>query len=159
MSKAKTALTFSSIFTKIVIGVAAIALIACITILTVKCAKKNEKKEYYECTRYDWSYVSGSTPTTLDRLQDYEYYRLYLNSDNTFTIKYIAKSDETERSEGGTYVKKGNTYTLKYSSLPTQDIVSEPYEIVYHMEDGKLVREDRALAPNGTNYTIVQVFE
>ena len=154
MSKVKNAVTFSAIFTKVIIGIAAAALVACIVLLSVKCAKQN-KAEYYECEKYEWQYVNGTTPQVLDRLADYEYYRIYLNKDNTFTIKYIAKSDDVEREEKGTYTKKGSTYTLKYDSMPTQDLSDT---IEYHLENGKLVREDRAVAPSGINYTIVQVF-
>lgn len=154
MSKVKNAITFSAIFTKVIIGIAAAALVACIVILCVKCAKQ-KKADYYECEQYEWHYINGTTPQVINRLDDYEMYRLYLNDDNTFTIKYIAKSDDVEREEGGTYTKKGDTYTLKYSSMPTQEL-SDTVE--YHLEDGKLIRSDRALSPSGTNYTIIQVF-
>ena len=113
MSKTKTAVTFASVFTKVIIGIAAVALIACIIILTTKCAKTS-KKDYYECTKYEWHYVNGTNPGVINQLEQYEYYRLYLNSDKTFTIKYVLAGDTTERSEVGTYVKEGTTYTLKY---------------------------------------------
>ena len=155
MSKTKTAITFTSIFTKIVIGIAAVALVACIVVLSVKCANNKAKKDYYECESYQWMYVNGTTPMTINRLEDYEYYRLYLNSDDTFTIKYVVKEDDTERSEGGTYVKSGSTYTLTYRSTPTQELSTV---VKYTLEDGKLVREDLAKSPSGIQYTIVQVF-
>ena len=154
MSKAKATVTFSSIFTKIIIGVAALALVACIVILSVKCAK-NKEKDYYECTRYQWHYVSGNTPDYVDLLEQYEYYRLYLNKDNTFTIKYMAKSDSVERSEGGTYVKSGAKYVLTYSSTPTQDLSNV---VTYEIEDGNLTRSEQALAATGIYYTVIQVF-
>ena len=154
MSKTKSAITFSVVFTKVVIGIAALALVACITILCVKCAKKN-KAEYYECEKYEWHYVNGSTPMIHDCMDGYEYYRLYLNDDKTFTIKFLSKSDDVAREEGGTYTKKGSTYTLTYNSMPTQDLASS-FEL--HIEDGKLVREDRALSASGINYTVIQVF-
>lgn len=155
MANKEKAITFTAVFTKIIIAIAAIALVTCITIVIVKHAGKKAKKDYYECEKYEWLYMSGTNPNTLNRLEDYEYYRLYLNSDDTFTVKFMAKSDEVERSEGGTYVKDGSKYTLTYSKTPSQDLSST---VVYNLEDGKLVREDRAIAPNGTNYTIVQVF-
>ena len=155
MSKTKTAITFTSVFTKIVIGIAAVALVVCIVLLSTKCAKNRAKKDYYECESYQWMYVNGTTPMTINRLEDYEYYRLYLNSDDTFTIKYVLKEDDTERSEGGTYVKSGSTYTLTYRSTPTQELSNV---VKYTLEDGKLIREDLAKSPNGIQYTMVQVF-
>ena len=155
MSKTKTTITFTSVFTKIVIGIAAVALVVCIVLLSTKCAKNRTKKDYYECESYQWMYVNGTTPMTINRLEDYEYYRLYLNSDDTFTIKYVLKEDDTERSEGGTYVKSGSTYTLTYRSTPTQELSTV---VKYTLEDGKLIREDLAKSPNGIQYTIVQVF-
>ena len=120
------------------------------------CLENNKaKKDYYECESYQWMYVNGTTPMTINRLEDYEYYRLYLNSDDTFTIKYVVKEDDTERSEGGTYVKSGSTYTLTYRSTPTQELSTV---VKYTLEDGKLVREDLAKSPSGIQYTIVQVF-
>lgn len=154
MSKVKSAITFSSVFTKIIIGIAALALVACIVILITKCPK-NAKKEYYDCQQYEWHYVNGTTPSVINQLEAYDYYRLYLKDDKTFEIKYMVKNDDKERSEGGTYVKSGNTYTLTYSGTPTQDLATT---ITFTVEDGKLIRSDRALAPTGVNYTIVQVF-
>ena len=155
MSKAKHAITFSSIFTKIIIGIAACALVACIVILIVKCPK-NSKNDYYECERFEWHYVNGTTPGYINLLENYEYYRLYLNKDNTFTVKYKAKSDNVERSEGGTFEKNGDKYVLTYSSVPTQDLSQT---VTYNLEDGALVRSELAKSASGINYTVVQYFK
>ena len=155
MSKTKTAITFTSVFTKIIFAIVALALIACLVFFISKCAK-NSKKDYYECTKYEITYEVGTNPKPEDRLASFDYYRLYLNNDNSFTIKYRMKEDDTERIETGTYVKSGSEYTLTYNGTPVQEYASVVH---YKLVNGKLTRNEHTETTTGVHCDIVQEFE
>lgn len=154
MSKTKTAITFTSVFTKIIFAIVGLAIIVTLVFLITKCAN-NSKKDYYECTKYEITYEVGTNPQPEDRLSSFDYYRLYLNSDKTFTIKYCMKEDDTERIETGTYEKNGNEYTLTYNGTPIQEYLSVVH---YKLENGKLTRNEQGKTTTSVNCKIVQEF-
>ena len=154
MSKTKSTVTFTSVFTKIIIAIAVVALITVLVVVIVKNSKKG-KLEYYDCLKYEITYAVGTNPQPDNRLDFYEYYRLYLNDDKTFTIKYVLKEDDTEQIESGTYVKNNDEYTLTYNGVPVQD-----YSQVIHLtiKNGNLVRNEHTHTNTNIDCDIVQEF-
>lgn len=154
MSKTKTTITFTSIFTKILFTIAVIAVITILVFVIVKNSKKS-KLEYYECLKYEVTYAVGTNPQPDNRLDFFEYYRLYLNDDKTFTIKYVLKEDDAEQMEGGTYEKNGDEYTLTYSGTPVQE-----YAKVVHLtiKNGNLVRNEKTKTNTNIECDVVQEF-
>lgn len=154
MSKTKTTVTFTSIFTKILLAIAIVAVITVLVVVIVRNSKKS-KLDYYECVKYEITYAVGTNPQPDNRLESYEYYRLYLNDDKTFTIKYVLKEDDAEKIESGTYVKNNDEYTLTYKGTPVQD-----YSSVIHLtiKNGNLVRNEKTKTNTNIDCDIVQEF-
>ena len=82
------------------------------------------KDKFYECVQYDWyEKVNTQEIKTQDGMkEDYEFYRLFLESDGTFELKYRLKNGTITYTDQGTYKKTKTTLILTYSS-PSQELV------------------------------------
>lgn len=115
------------------------------------------KDKFYECVQYDWyEKVNTQEIKTQDGMkEDYEFYRLFLESDGTFELKYRLKNGTITYTDQGTYKKTKTTLILTYSS-PSQELVKV---CTYTIEDDKLVRNELVDAPDGTRVRVEQIFE
>lgn len=97
-------------------------------------------KHYYECEQFvDGQGIVSSSPTT-NRLKNYEFYRLYLNEDGTFSLKYRLAETKDEREETGTYKYKNKKteLVLTYKN-PTQEMDET---CTYKVDGDYLVRDE-----------------
>lgn len=114
------------------------------------------KDKYYDCVQYDWyEKVNLENVQTMDGMKnDYEFYRIFLNDDGTFELKYRLKNGTMTYVDKGTYTKTKTELVLTYSS-PTQ----EPNKVCTYTIDGKkLIRDEFVNAIDGTRVTVKQEF-
>ena len=134
----------------IIAGVIAliIGLIIAIGVLT--------KDEYYECTQYDWyEKVNSDNVLTAEQMKEaYDFYRIFLNKDGTFELKYRIKDGTVTKTDTGTYEKTKTTLVLTYTS-PTQELDKV---CTYEIKGKTLVRDELVFAPDGTRVTVKQTF-
>lgn len=115
------------------------------------------KDKYYDCVKYEWyEKVNNDQVKTMDGMnEDYEFYRIFLEDDGTFELKYRLINGTITFTDKGTYEKTDTKLVLTYSS-PSQ----EPYEICTYTIDGnKLIRDELVNAPDGTRVTVKQEFK
>lgn len=115
---------------------------------------------YYECEVFlDGQNISNPVPN-IDRLKNYDYYRIYLNEDNTFELHYRLQDSDYKKIEKGKYEFKNNNkkLILTYDN-PTQEMD----EIcTYSVEGDYLVRNETVQFSIGDTiyyYIVSQKFE
>ena len=115
------------------------------------------KDEYYECTQYDWyEKVNSDNVLTAEQMKEaYDFYRIFLNKDGTFELKYRIKNGTVTKTDTGTYQKSETTLVLTYTS-PTQELDKV---CTYEIKDKTLVRDELVFAPDGTRVTVKQTFK
>ena len=114
------------------------------------------KDEYYECTQYDWyEKVNSDNVLTAEQMKEaYDFYRIFLNKDGTFELKYRIKNGTVTKTDSGTYEKTKTTLVLTYTS-PTQELDKV---CTYEIKGKTLVRDELVFAPDGTRVTVKQTF-
>lgn len=115
------------------------------------------KDEYYECTQYDWyEKVNNDNVLTAEQMKEaYDFYRIFLNKDGTFELKYRIKDGTVTKTDTGTYKKSETTLVLTYTS-PTQELDKV---CTYEIKGKTLVRDELVFAPDGTRVTVKQTFK
>ena len=85
----------------------------------------------------------------------YDFYRIFLNKDGTFELKYRIKNGTVTKTDTGTYEKTKTTLVLTYTS-PTQELDKV---CTYEIKGKTLVRDELVFAPDGTRVTVKQTFK
>ena len=91
----------------IIFGILAVVIIATVIIIATS-------EHFYECVRYDWyEKIDTSEVKTVDNMNDtYDFYRIYLEDDNTFVLKYRLKEGTMLYTANGTYEKTDDKLVL-----------------------------------------------
>lgn len=149
----KNNVSAASIAAKIGLAIVFLALIGAIVYFASKC--KIDDKPYYECEIYQYQYKNGSTSQVMDLLDGVEYCYLYINKDDTFSLKWKRSDNENVVTEVGTFTNKKNEYTFKFTQYPQLGLQQE-----FHLTlNGKTFTGDDVFSSTlGTEYTVVAKF-
>ncbi len=110
----------------------------------------------YECTLY----TEQTSGEPVNMLRNYEYYRIDLNINRTFTITSLITDSETETIATGTFTREKDKVTLTYSEgqNPVEALIF-PQE-VFTYQNGTLSRNQTgSYLDTQFTTTIVQVFQ
>ena len=101
-----------------IIGAIALLLIVFLSFILLP-----NRNPYYECQQFMDGQNIYDPVANKDRLKNYDYYRIYLHDDNTFTLEYRLEDSKDKRTESGTYQFKNNNekLILTYDN-PTQEM-------------------------------------
>lgn len=154
MSKTKNSISAASVAAKIGLALVLVFLLGMVIYFATKC-EVAPKQAYYECEIYQYHYVNGTTPKQMDMLDGVEYCHLYVNDDDTFSLKWKYVNSENVITEVGTYTKKGKEYTFKYSGFPQLGLQQE-----FHLTlNGKTFEGNEQFeSTTKTIYTVVSKF-
>ena len=117
------------------------------------------KDEYYECVEYSWYEKVNSSEYNyeIDQKAIYEFYRIFLNDDGTFELKFRSEGGTLIYTNSGTYEKTDTTLVLTYDGAIASQ---EPSKVCTYTIDGdKLIRDEIVQDPSGQFVKITQVFE
>ena len=139
----------------IVLGAIALLIIAFLALIIFP-----NRDRYYECESFlDGQNIMNPVANN-DRLKNYDYYRIYLNDDGTFELKYRLIDNKKESVEKGTYSFKSNkTKLVLYYTNPKQEMDNTA---TYTVDGDYLVRDEEVeFSLGGTfyYYTVKQKFK
>ena len=115
------------------------------------------KEEYYECTEYSWyeKVDSNEYNYEINQKEIYEFYRIFLEDDGTFELKFREANGTRLYTDAGTYEKTDTHLILTYTSAS-----QEPSKVCTYTIDGdKLIREEVVQDATGQYVKVKQVFE
>ena len=122
----------------------------------------SNRQRYYDCQTYLDGQNIYSPVANVDRLKGFDYYRIYLNEDGTFVLKYRLVESKTEREETGTYKFKNDNTKLVLTYDKEEPATELAQVCTYTVEDDYLVRDEEVYTEiNGTfyYYSVMQKFK
>lgn len=132
-----------------------IFIILCLVVLVFVLATANK---FYECTEYDWyeKFNSEEIKTSDGMGEIYDFYRLFLEDDNKFILKYRLKDGTMIYTDKGTYEKTDTQLILTYDSTnPSQELTQV---CTYEIDGNTITRDELVEAPDGTRVRVKQTF-
>lgn len=122
----------------------------------------SNRDRYYECETYMDGQNTIAPVANINRLEGFDYYRLYLHEDGTFTLRYRLVQSKTEREETGTYKFKLDKTKLVLTYNNEQPATEIAQICTYTVEDDYLIRDEEVQTSiNGTiyYYAVMQKFK
>lgn len=120
----------------------------------------SNRDHYYECQQFMDGQNIIDPSANNDRLKNYDYYRIYLHDDNTFTLEFRLIDSKNEKKETGTYkFKNNNTKLVLTYDNPTQEMDNI---CTYTVDGDYLVRDEDVQFSIGDTiyyYTVKQKFK
>lgn len=115
------------------------------------------KEEYYECTEYSWyeKVDSNEYNHEIEQKSVYEFYRIFLEDDGTFELRFRINGGTVLTEETGTYEKTDTTLVLTYANA-SQELSKV---CTYTIDGNKLIRDEVVQDATGQYVKVKQVFE
>lgn len=127
----------------------------CLVVLVVVLATTDK---FYECTEYDWyeKFNSEEIKTSDGMGEIYDFYRLFLEDDGKFILKYRLKDGTMIYTDKGEYEKTDTQLILTYySTNPSQELTKV---CTYEINGKTITRDELVEAPDGTRVRVKQTF-